>query len=753
MSLDLSTLNEQQIKAACCDKRAVLVTAGAGSGKTRMLTHRIAYLMEEKGVKPYNILAITFTNKAANEMKERLERMIPEASGLWVSTFHSMCVRILRRFIDRIGYTRNFSIYSEQEKENVLKRIVKELAEDRSSSLYGQDTKELDKLRKRASSIISDAKNEALSADDYFGINDYDDDAEALQTIFEQYEKALKKNNALDFDDLLVKTYVLLKSDSDALSYYRRKFEYIHVDEFQDTNVVQYMLIKILAGDTGNVFVVGDEDQCIYGWRGANIGNIVDFSKDFDCEIFKLERNYRSTKNILDLANSVICNNSQRLDKTLWTENSDGEQVTVFCARNETNEAEYVADVIKKLVDYGEYSYSDIAVLMRLNALSRTFEERFLAYNIPHKVYGGFKFFERKEIKDLLAYLRLCVNGSDTEALLRIINFPKRGIGAGAVGQLINYSDVMGQSLYATVMGIAENTDLPTALQKKVVPLKNVLAYLSESAEKSKPHELVELLVKLLDLNSVFGDDTEENINRKLNISYFAESIKQYEESNPEATLEDYLQMITLYSDLDGMDDGEDCVALATVHSVKGLEFKVVFVVGCEEGIMPLTRSMDSLNELEEERRLMYVAATRAMQKLYITWAASRFMYSERKYTVPSRFLKEAGFKVGNSQPLASQARERAAMYTRSAYDENIAAYGSRTGAPSYKTEQTAVKQKDAPSGFEIGTAVSHRKFGRGKILSLAKEAGGVYAEIEFEKFGKMMLSLQFAPLEIIDEK
>lgn len=330
MSLDLSTLNEQQIKAACCDKRAVLVTAGAGSGKTRMLTHRIAYLMEEKGVKPYNILAITFTNKAANEMKERLERMIPEASGLWVSTFHSMCVRILRRFIDRIGYTRNFSIYSEQEKENVLKRIVKELAEDRSSSLYGQDTKELDKLRKRASSIISDAKNEALSADDYFGINDYDDNAEALQTIFEQYEKALKKNNALDFDDLLVKTYVLLKSDSDALSYYRRKFEYIHVDEFQDTNVVQYMLIKILAGETGNVFVVGDEDQCIYGWRGANIGNIVDFSKDFDCEIFKLERNYRSTKNILDLANSVICNNS--LQPSPLT-NFKGKNIPDICLR------------------------------------------------------------------------------------------------------------------------------------------------------------------------------------------------------------------------------------------------------------------------------------------------------------------------------------------------------------------------------------------------------------------------------------
>ncbi len=750
MSLDLSTLNEQQVEAASCEQRAVLVTAGAGSGKTRMLTHRIAYLIE-KGVKPYNILAITFTNKAANEMKERLERMIPEADGLWVSTFHSMCVRILRRFIDRIGYTGNFSIYGEQEKENVLKRIVKELSEDKNNSLYGSDAKELDKLRKKSSYVISDAKNEALSAETYFGISDYDENAEALQEIFERYEKELKKNNALDFDDLLVKTYELLKTDSETLEYYRRKFKYIHVDEFQDTNIVQYKLVKILAGDSGNVFVVGDEDQCIYGWRGANIGNIIDFEKDFDCKVFKLERNYRSTKNILDLANSVICHNEQRLDKTLWTKNESGEQVTAFCARNETNEAEYVADVIKKLVDYGDYSYSDIAVLMRLNALSRTFEEKFLAYNIPHKVYGGFKFFERKEIKDLLAYLRLCVNGNDTEALLRVINFPKRGIGTGAVGQLINYSDVMGQSLFTTVMTISENADLPASLQKKVIPFKNVLACLSERAGDFKPHELVELLVKLLDLNAVFSDETEENINRKLNISYFAESVKQYESSNPDATLEDYLQMITLYSDLDGMDGDDDCVALATVHSVKGLEFKVVFVVGCEEGIMPLTRSMDTADELEEERRLMYVATTRAMQKLHLTWAATRFMYSERKFTVPSRFLKEAGLRVGNSQPSAALARERAASYEREGYSYGDSGYGMRPSAPVYRTEQTAPKQVKEQSGFDIGTTVNHKKFGKGKIISLANEVGGVYAEIEFEKFGKMLLSLQYAPLEIID--
>lgn len=749
MSFDLSVLNDEQRRAACCTDGAVLVTAGAGSGKTRMLTHRIAYLIEEKGVRPYRILAITFTNKAANEMKERLERMIPEASGLWVSTFHSMCVRILRRFIDRIGYTRNFSIYAEQEKENVLKRIVKELS-DKNGALHGLEAKELDRLRKKASYLLSDAKNEGLSPNDYLAVSRFDEDAQAVELICESYEKELKRNNALDFDDLLVKTYELLKTDADALEYCRNRFAYIHVDEFQDTNIVQYKLIKILAGDTGKVFVVGDEDQCIYGWRGANIGNIVDFEKDFHCKVFKLERNYRSTKNILNLANSIIVNNEQRLDKTLWTENGDGERVTAFCARNETNEAEYVADVIKNLVEYGEYSYSDIAVLMRLNALSRTFEERFLAYNIPHKVYGGFKFFERKEIKDLLAYLRLAVNGNDTEALLRVINFPKRGIGAGAVGQLINYSDVMGQSLFATVMGISDNPDLPVALQKKVAPFKNVLAYLTEQASVSKPYELVENLVKILDLNAVFSDDTEENINRKLNISYFAEDVKQYEQSNPDATIEDYLQMITLYSDLDGMDDGDDSVALATIHSVKGLEYKVVFIVGCEEGILPLSRSMDNSDELEEERRLMYVAATRAMERLYITLTFTRFMYSERKYTVPSRFLKEAGLYVKNSQPSAELARARAEGYLRDSFSREAFASSDVVSAPTYRTEQ---KPKPVNAGgYSVGTTVNHRKFGKGRILSLDQEAGGVYAEIEFEQFGKMMMSLQYAPLQIIEE-
>ncbi len=752
MSFDFGSLNEEQRKAVEATEGAVLVTAGAGSGKTRMLTHRIAYLIKEKGVKPYNILAITFTNKAANEMKERLSCMDIGADDIWVSTFHSMCVRILRRYIDRMGYGKNFSIYGEQEKENVLKKISKDLED---GGKFVGDSKELDKLRKRASFIISDVKNSALSPDAYFSLHENDEYAEFLRGMYEKYEEQLKKNNALDFDDLLVKAYELLRTNSEAREYYENKFRYIHVDEFQDTNIVQYKLMKILAQKHGNVFAVGDEDQCIYGWRGANIGNITDFIDDFGCRIFKLEQNYRSSGNILSLANKVIKNNTRRIDKTLFTNNGVGSKVSVFCARNETNEAEYVADVIKKLVEESDCRYSDIAVLMRVNALSRVFEERFLAYNIPHKVYGGFKFFERKEIKDLLAYLRLAVNGNDNEALLRVINFPKRGIGAGAVGQLINYSDLAGRSLFETVMTIESNDDLPLSLQKKVIPFKNVLACIIAQAQSVGIGELAEYLVRILDLKSVFADDTEENENRRMNVSGFVDSVKSHERNNPGTTLEDYLQMITLYTDLDSMNGDDDCVALATVHSVKGLEFKAVFVVGCEEGILPLTRAMDSLDELEEERRLMYVAVTRAMSRLYVTWAASRYMYSERKYTAVSRFLKEANLVEANSQPSAAQSRERAGAYLRNdsySFGDVPSVSSSRVAAaPVYRAPTVRQPDKKDLSGFKVGTRISHRKFGKGEIVSLDSEAGGLYAQINFEKFGKMMLSLQYAPIEIIE--
>lgn len=769
MSIDLSTLNDRQIPAVLTTDGAVLVTAGAGSGKTRLLTHRIAYLIEEKGVKPWNILAITFTNKAANEMKERLENMIEGASGLWVSTFHSMCARILRRHADKIGYKTNFSIYGEQEKENILKKIVKELSEDKKSRIYKADTKEIDKVRKRASYTISDAKNEALSSEEYLSYLRYDDEAELLGEICRRYEAEMKRNNALDFDDLLTKTYELLKTDEETREYYCDKFRYIHVDEFQDTNLVQYLLVKILAGKSGNVFVVGDEDQCIYGWRGAKADNMIDFTKDFKCKVFKLEQNYRSTKKILNLANSVIRNNTKRLEKTLWTASGEGDDVTVFCARNETNEAEYVANVIKNLVESGEYSYSDFAVLMRVNALSRTFEERFLAYGIPHKMFGGFKFFERKEVKDLLAYLRIVANGDDSEALLRIINFPKRGIGASAIAQLVNYGAVTGRSLFSVVMGIEENTDLPLALCKKVAPLKTLFACMLSQKDKCRPSELVEYIVRILKLNEVYGEDTEENISRKMNISALVESVRQFEKSNESGTLDDYMQMISLYSDLDEMGDGDDCVALATVHSVKGLEFRVVFVIGSEDGILPLSRSSDSDDELEEERRLMYVAVTRAMRRLYITWAASRFMYNERKYTTPSRFLKEAGVAVKSAQPSAALARERAAGFLRDSYGDYGYSYGNGasrsaeyksvdyggksnfSGSSVYSANSAPKPQKKDVSGFDVGATVRHKKFGTGVILTLSAEAGGVYAEIDFEKFGKMMLSLQYAPIEIVD--
>lgn len=769
MSVNLDELNKEQLPAVLTTEGAVLVTAGAGSGKTRLLTHRIAYLIEEKRVKPYNILAITFTNKAANEMKERLENMIPEANGLWVSTFHAMCVRILRRYIDCLGYTSSFSIYAEQEKDNVLKKLVRECLQGDKKEVKESDAKENDRIKKRASFIISDAKNNAMSPEQYRLSHDFDDDIKLLCDIYARYELELKRNNALDFDDLLVKTYALLTQNEEAREYYQNKFHYIHVDEFQDTNVIQYKLVKILSQLHQNVFVVGDEDQCIYGWRGANIGNIIDFTKDFKCTVFKLEQNYRSTKRIISLANSIIGNNVQRLNKTLWTQNDDGDDVTLFCARNETNEAEYVVNVIKNLVEDGEYRYSDIAVIMRLNALSRTFEERFLAYNVPHRMFGGFKFFERKEIKDLLAYLRILVNGNDNEAILRVINFPKRGIGAGALQQLLNYSQVMGQPLFKTVMEIESNPDLPAALIKKTATFQTVIQCLLNQKDNLEIHELVRYLVKLLNLKELYSENNEENENRIMNVTSFIDSVRQFEQTNVGATLEDYLQMITLYTDLDEMNGSDDCVSLATIHSVKGLEFKVVFVIGAEDGVLPLSRSLDSLNELEEERRLMYVAVTRAMQKLYITWAATRFMYNERKYSMVSRFLKEAGLEVKSAQPSAQEARQRLSGYSRdSEYEygsyDSYSAYTKSDYSADYNHDRTKIDysvyraaekpkiQSKNLSAFTVGKTVEHKKFGKGEILTVNNEAGGIYAEINFEKFGKMTLSLQYAPLEITED-
>ena len=622
----LSSLNEEQLKPVLETEGAVLVLAGAGSGKTRVLTSRIAYLVEEKGVPAEAILAITFTNKAANEMKERLGKII-DVSRSWVCTIHSMCVRILRMYAEEAGIGSNFSIYSEVERNNIVKKSFQECDFDD------------EKLLKNIKFHIANAKMLGFDperyAEEYAGEREIDE----ITKVYTRYQKHLRENNALDFDDLLNETRLLLKRNADAREYLSGKFRYILVDEFQDTNGVQYEIVKLLASVHGNLFAVGDDDQSIYGWRGAKIENILHFEKDFKgAKVFKLERNYRSTKHILKLANAVIKNNGRRKDKTLWTENPDGDNAKVYEAEEESGEARYIAHTIAGLVGRG-YRYSDFAVLMRLNALTRALEQEFTSDMLPYKVFGGFKFFERKEIKDLLAYLRLVNNPFDSEALVRIINFPKRGIGAKTVETLQNYAFENELSVYDALIDLDE-MGFTSGTKQKLLDFRNYVKEWIIDSQGMPVNELVKKIVVDTGMREAYADDSDESINKRANIEEFINSVDDYCRLNKDASLTDYLNQVTLSSDTDDMDDG-NYITLATVHSVKGLEFRCVFVCGMEENILPVSRAVGSDEDMEEERRLMYVAITRAKERLYFTRSKSRYLYGKREPSARSRFLKE----------------------------------------------------------------------------------------------------------------
>ncbi|MBR2341547.1 MAG: UvrD-helicase domain-containing protein [Clostridia bacterium] len=627
----LEQLNEEQIKPVLQTEGPVLVLAGAGSGKTRVLTSRIAYLIGEKRIPAEAILAITFTNKAAAEMKERIEK-IADARGMWVCTIHSMCVRILRMFAAEAGVTPNFSIYSETERNNIIKKSFQECDYDD------------EKLLKSVKYHIANAKMLGYAPERYANEFAGERDIEDIVKIYAQYQKHLKENNALDFDDLLNETRNLLYRDDNAREYLAGRFRYILVDEFQDTNVVQYEIVKLLSSVHGNLFAVGDDDQSIYGWRGAKIENILHFEKDFkDAKVFKLERNYRSTKGILKLANTVIKNNGRRKDKTLWTENEEGDKPKAHEAEEESGEARFVAHTIAGLMRYG-YKYSDFAVLMRLNALTRSFEQEFTSDGIPYKVFGGFKFFERKEIKDLLAYLRLINNPFDSEAAVRVINFPKRGIGAKTVETLQNYAYETELSVYDALLDVDEigfNSGTKQKLNEFTALVKK---WIIESQELPV-NELVKHIVIDTNMRGAYSDNSDESINKLANIEEFINSVDEYCRLNQGATLTDYLNQVTLSSDTDEMDDS-DYVTLATIHSVKGLEFKCVFIIGMEENILPVSRSVENPDDLEEERRLTYVAITRAKERLYLTRSKSRYLYGKREPTMRSRFLKELASEI-----------------------------------------------------------------------------------------------------------
>ncbi len=709
------SLNREQLSPVLQTEGAVLVTAGAGSGKTRLLTQRIAYLIHEKGVSPYNILAITFTNKAAREMQERVSKLVGEDNPVWISTFHSMCVRMLRRDIEKIGFSKNFSIYSEAEKSSVLKGIYRELGID------DEDTKRSIEYH------ISNAKNNNLSPSQYEEHLADSPRADDIITVYTRYDKVLRKSNALDFDDLLTKTHQLLSSCPEVLEYYGTKFRYIHVDEFQDTNRVQYEIVRLLAKKNGNIMVVGDEDQCIYGWRGANIQNIIDFQKDFSkVNIFKLEQNYRSTKSIIEIANRVIANNETRLKKTLWTDNKQGAEVVRFSARSDREEADFVIRKILELVHKQGYHYNDFAILMRLNALSRAFESSLNNGAIPYKVLGGFKFFERVEIKNILAYLRLLSNPFDNESFTRIINVPKRGIGETTVSKLVQLSQE--QPLINNVLNISNHSELPNAAKAKLEKFGDLYRRLLEKINLPVS-ELVSFVVEEVNFKQDYQSGDEEDITKLLNIEQFVQSVQEFQDNNPNATLEDYLQSVTLMSDIDNANMASESVLVSTVHAVKGLEFKVVFVVGAEEGIFPMFRGGERPSDLEEERRLMYVAMTRAQDELFFTHSSYRIIWGREQYQKASRFLAEMGLSEMPQVPGFKSVNA-----------------GNLTSVISAKIEKQA---KDL-SEFTCGTKVFHPNFGAGEITDDSELLKSKRVTVYFGAVGAKTLSLEYAPLQIL---
>lgn len=747
----LDNLSEEQRKPAEIINGPVLVTAGAGSGKTRMLTHRIARLVET-GVSPRNILAITFTNKAANEMKERLSKMIDGIDDMWVSTFHSMCTRILRRDIAALGYSSSFSIYGDQEKERTIKRFLAEFGVDENLKA------------ETISWHISNAKNNMMTPDEYAPTILQKSKREIIVSVMNSYEKELKKCNALDFDDLLTKTYELFKANPEVLEYYQSKFKYIHVDEFQDTNHIQYALVQLLGSAHRNIFVVGDEDQCIYSWRGADAYNVMQFQKDYkDAGVFKLEQNYRSTKKILEKANKLIALNKNRLEKVLWTANDDGTRVEEYSTYNEAEEAEYVAENIKRLAEFSGLKYSDFAVLMRVNALSRAVEEKFITYGVPYKVYGGFKFFERKEIKDLVSYLRLLSNPKDDEATRRMLVFPKKGIGDVKISELEVTAESEGVSMFECAM---TSINLSTGLTKALEPVRVMFKKLSELKETMPLYEFTNELVKIIGFKEALGDKTDDDLNKQLNVDDFLLSIKEFEDANTGATLEDYLQSITLMRDIDNMNEEDNNVSLITVHAAKGLEFKVVFIIGLNEGLFPLSRAInsDDDNELEEERRLMYVAITRAKERLFLSRARTKFSFETKsiEYTKPSRFLKECSEMYDEN--VGEKSYDRSFDNSDTILDRgitgrehrlstriNVVNVNSSVEAPKTAKPASSNTQNASFSSYKTGTRVRHEHFGEGVVTLGVTDFIGGFVTVKFDTVGIKTLSLKFAKLEIID--
>ena len=758
-SIILENLNEEQKLPASIIDGPVLVTAGAGSGKTRMLTHRIAHMVKEKDINPNHILAITFTNKAANEMKERLEKMIEDIQDMWICTFHAMCSRILRRHADFLGYTKSFSIYGDTEKESVIKKLMK---------ARNIDPEEKNSLNHKTFAWhISNAKNNLMSPEEYSKFIS-DPRKKAMVTgIFQDYEESLLKANALDFDDLLVKTYVLFKKSPEILELYQNRFEYIFVDEFQDTNTSQYELVKLLAAKYKNIFAVGDEDQCIYSWRGAQVGNVKQFTIDFaPCQVFKLEQNYRSTKKIIEMANKIIKNNSKRIPKNLWTANDEGSEVELKQTYNDFDEAEFVAEKIEILRKNEGYNYRDFSILMRTNSLSRKVEEKLLTYNIPYKIYGGFKFFERKEVKDTAAYLYIIANPNDTEAVARMLAFPKKGIGDVSISQIISTAKDNNVSLM-DVINNASFYGLSGALANKLSAVRDMFADFEVKKETMPLEDFAEYVVKTAGIKESIGMDTEENETKCANVDEFLNSVKNFAEINEGAGIDEFLQSITLMRDIDSLNEEDNFVTLMTVHAAKGLEFNNVFIIGLNDGLFPISRAVNSAdpNDLEEERRLMYVAITRAKKRLFLSRPRMRLNYEVGR-TEPaceSRFLTELFGKLKQTNINSSVTRSNIYETGFDSYlnkkeqsealSQNMSSHiniVNVSGTATPQTNQNKVNPSDY-SKYKTGKKVKHPHFGEGTITLGVTDFASAFVTIKFDSVGIKTLSLKYANLEIID--
>jgi len=733
---NINDLNSTQLQIAKDTEGAILVTAGAGSGKTRLLTHRICYLIDEKCVLPSQILAITFTNKATREMKERIQNMSVQANDVWVSTFHAMCIRILRENANKLdGYNKFFTICDENDRKKIIKNIVKELGIDK------------DGFVDKVSWHISQVKNEGMPIIEYCKLIAYDKDVELIKSVYEKYESELKRCNTFDFDDLLYKTLILFEEFEDILEKYQNKFKYILVDEFQDTNLVQYKLVKLLSGKYGNIFVVGDEDQCIYSWRGANIDNIRNFIKEFNAKVYKLEQNYRSTKNIITKANMLIKNNASRIDKTLFTDNSEGEEVVYSQLNDEIEEAEYIARSVHRLYSSG-IDLKNVGILMRISALSRLIEEKLLNYNIPFVVSGIFKFFDRLEIKNMLAYLRVISNIKDDISLFRIINYPKRSIGQASIDKLTEIARFNNLSVMEVVLNY-NIFDLPNSLKSKILPFSLIMKDLIDSYESETMSSFIKTIIKKCEILEQYNSGSEEDLDRKANIEQLVQSIVSFENNNPNATLTDYLESVTLENNISDSDDSISSVSVSTVHASKGLEFDYVYIIGAEEGSFPLSRALDNPDELEEERRLMYVAITRAKSRLTITRAKSRFLYGNRSYTTESRFIKEMQLSL----PTIQNKNTTTSFMNYKTYNNPINTCSSnlKTNTVSFfNFQQSKTINQNKYSEYKINSTVFHSKFGVGTIVALENIDGSVYASCKFDTVGIKKLALDFAPLKII---